>query len=104
VNVINHAKAGGGEPVIFKGIKAAGDFAIDHALTTCATTLSPRSKCTIALTFTPGAIGLLVGQLTITDNAANSPQIVSLRGRGHAPAASSPPAAQPPGLNHDPPD
>jgi len=89
VYVTNLAKTKGGDPVTFKGFQAAGNFTIDSALTTCAMTLAPRSRCAIALTFTPGSIGLLTGRLTITDNAANSPQIISLRGRGYAAKAAT---------------
>jgi len=34
------------------------------------------------VTFTPHAVGLETGTLTFTDNAGNSPQTVSLTGRG----------------------
>jgi hypothetical protein len=46
---------------------------------------APGASCAIALTFTPTAAGQLAATLTITDDAPNSPQSVSL-------VASAPPA------------
>jgi hypothetical protein len=62
---------------------ATGDFAV--ASTTCGLTLgaSPAS-CTISVTFTPESAGTLTGDISITDNATNSPQTVKLTGTGKA--------------------
>jgi Astacin (Peptidase family M12A)/Abnormal spindle-like microcephaly-assoc'd, ASPM-SPD-2-Hydin len=62
---------------------ASGDFAVKS--TTCGPTLgaSPAS-CTISVTFTPESAGALTGSISITDNAGNSPQTVSLTGTGKA--------------------
>jgi hypothetical protein len=62
---------------------ASGDFAVKA--TTCGPTLgaSPAS-CMISVTFTPEAAGTLTGDITITDNATNSPQTVKLTGTGKA--------------------
>jgi len=87
--VTNYVKKNAVNVVTFAGITAQGDFTLDSALTTCVGALSPRSRCAVALTFKPGAIGLRSGRLTINDNAANSPQIIILRGRGYAPTAAS---------------
>jgi photosystem II stability/assembly factor-like uncharacterized protein len=84
VTVANPDKTRGSSSVTFAGIQAGGDFKIVPALTTCGTALAPRSRCRIALTFTPGAAGLRIGRLTVRDNAANAPQVVVLRGRGRA--------------------
>ena len=55
-----------------------GDFAI--ITKTCGTSLAAGASCTITLTFTPTAVGLRTGTLTVTDNAAGSPHAVSLSG------------------------
>jgi Abnormal spindle-like microcephaly-assoc'd, ASPM-SPD-2-Hydin/Chitobiase/beta-hexosaminidase C-terminal domain len=57
-----------------------GDFAI--AATTCGATLAPAASCTVDVTFTPTARHTRSGTLTITDNAAGSPQSVALTGIG----------------------
>jgi hypothetical protein len=61
----------------------------NYALTTASAnpcmadqTLGPGSKCEIAITFTPTGLGVLPGTLTVTDNAHNSPQLVTLTGAG----------------------
>jgi hypothetical protein len=59
---------------------ASGDFAQTN---TCGTTLGPSpATCTISVTFTPESVGSLTGVITITDNATNSPQKVTLKGTG----------------------
>ena len=62
-------------------ISASGDFA---AADTCLPALSAGAGCTITVTFTPSAAGARSGILTITDNAASSPQTVGLTGTGVA--------------------
>jgi hypothetical protein len=44
--------------------------------------LAPAASCAINVTFTPTAAGSRTGLLTITDNAASSPQVVNLGGGG----------------------
>ncbi len=61
-------------------IKASGDFAI--ALNTCGATLAAGASCKFKVAFTPTQIGARTGAITITDNAANSPQSVPLTGTG----------------------
>jgi len=46
--------------------------------------LAAGASCTISVTFTPTAAGTRVAAVTITDDAANSPQTVSLAGVGGA--------------------
>ena len=66
---------------------ASGDFAISSD--TCSgTTVVPGSTCTIGVTFTPTQTGSLTGTLTIPDNAADSPRLVSLSGTGAQPVLS----------------
>jgi len=47
--------------------------------------LAAGSSCTISLTFTPGASGTRSANLTFTDNAADSPQTVTLSGTATVP-------------------
>jgi hypothetical protein len=61
------------------GITVTGDFA---ELNTCGASLAPASSCALNVTFTPTAAGSRTGLLTITDNAAGSPQVVNLGGGG----------------------
>jgi FG-GAP-like repeat/Abnormal spindle-like microcephaly-assoc'd, ASPM-SPD-2-Hydin len=61
-------------------ISATGDFAV--SATTCTTSLGPKSKCTISVTFTPAAKGTRTGMLTVSDSANNSPQKSGLTGTG----------------------
>jgi len=56
-----------------------------EATNTCAANLAAGSNCTISVTFTPTAVGTRTGSLTISDNALNSPQTVSLTGTGTGP-------------------
>src|SRR2546422_10943 len=65
-----------------------GDFAI-AAGNTCPTgagSVAPGASCTISISFTPAATGARTATVTITDDAAGSPQLVSLVGMGIAPA------------------
>jgi alpha-N-arabinofuranosidase len=49
---------------------------------TCAFALLPGQSCTISVRFAPTLIGAITGSLQINDNASNTPQVVSLSGRG----------------------
>jgi hypothetical protein len=73
-------------------LAAGSPYAIDPS-TTCGNpgALASGANCTIALTMTPASIGAqAAGTLTITDDAANTPQTVSLGGTGIAPTTVSP--------------
>ncbi len=76
----------------------SGDFAQSN---TCPSTLAARVSCTISVTFTPTATDSRSASVTITDNAAGSPQSVALSGTGVAglPGTGSDPYAQPPADN-----
>ncbi|HKV63404.1 MAG TPA: choice-of-anchor D domain-containing protein [Candidatus Acidoferrum sp.] len=67
-------------------IAASGDFAATSAgAAACPispATLAAGANCTINVTFTPTALGARAGNLTITDNATGSPQVVPLTGTG----------------------
>jgi hypothetical protein len=60
-------------------IATSGDF---KETNTCGTSLGPSLSCTVSVTFAPTSAEARTGSLTITDNAANSPQTVTLSGAG----------------------
>jgi len=59
------------------GITASTNFGQTN---TCNSTLASGANCTISVTFTPSQTGNLNGTLSVTDSAADSPQVVSLSG------------------------
>jgi uncharacterized repeat protein (TIGR01451 family) len=65
----------------------AGDFAFVSERCVTSGVLAAGSSCTIELSFTPSASGIRTATLSITDNAADSPQTVSLTGTGATPSA-----------------
>src|SRR5438876_137522 len=79
----------GSLPLRISNITITGTNAADFAQTnTCpsgSNTLAAGSSCTISLTFTPGASGARSATLTFTDNAADSPQTVTLSGTATVP-------------------
>jgi hypothetical protein len=62
-----------------------GDFALNNG---CPGSLAAGGNCSITFTFTPTAPGTRTAYINITDNAAGSPQTVTISGTGQAPAAS----------------
>ena len=77
----------GAAALTFKSVAASGDF---KATSTCGASVAVNASCTISVTFTPLATGTRTGTLTVTDNAANSPQSISLSGNGVAAIAIGP--------------
>ena len=67
-------------------VSASGDY----SQTNDCSILASGANCTIRVTFVPGTVGAANGAITIEDNAPSSPQVVSLSGRGLAPAQLSP--------------
>jgi hypothetical protein len=64
-------------------IAIAGANAADFAQTnTCAASLAPAAHCVLTVTFQPVAAGARAATVNITDNAAGSPQSISLTGTG----------------------
>ena len=55
-------------------------------------TLPAGSSCSASITFSPTLAGTRSAQLTVTDNAPNSPQQAPLTGTGTTPAGATPPA------------
>jgi phosphatidylserine/phosphatidylglycerophosphate/cardiolipin synthase-like enzyme len=73
----------------------SGSGAADFTATTnCGTSLAASASCTFTIAFAPQSSGTLTATITLTDNASNSPQTVTLTGGGTAvPAATLTPAA-----------
>jgi hypothetical protein len=75
----------GATPLTINSIAIAGTDPLDFKQTNNCLLLSPlaaNAACTINVTFTPAARGLLSGSVVITDNAQNSPQYILLSGTG----------------------
>ena len=58
-----------------------GDFSSSND---CGTTLAPSALCTITTTFTPTASGTRTASIVLTDDAPDSPQVISLSGQSLA--------------------
>ena len=75
LNLTNVSALGGTNP---------GDFAILNTTTTCTTgaVVAASGSCVLNLTFTPTALGARSAIITFTDNAADSPETLTLTGTG----------------------
>ena len=56
----------------------------------CGTSLGAGASCTVNVTFAPTAVKYYSSSLTITDNTATSPHVVSVTGNGYLPVKFSP--------------
>jgi hypothetical protein len=72
----------GGAPLLVQGIGVTGDFVVVAGSNTCGSSLAVNAACTMQIAFAPTAGGPRSGSLTVTDNAPNSPQTLSLTGSG----------------------
>jgi Protein of unknown function (DUF1573) len=72
--------------VIVTSVLASGGY----KQTDNCSTISPGQSCSVTVTFNPGTLGSINGAITINDNAASSPQVVSLSGVGIAPVQLTP--------------
>ncbi len=70
----------GGIPLTVGGASVTGDFAI--AASTCGSSVAAGANCTLTVTFSSTFAGARSGVLTLTDNAASSPQTLNLSGVG----------------------
>jgi hypothetical protein len=79
IKVTNNQKT----TLTFAGILASGDFSV-AASSTCSSgaPLGSAKTCNIDVRFTPTAMGVRTGTLTITDDASTSPQTAALSGTG----------------------
>jgi hypothetical protein len=57
---------------------------------TCGATLAATAQCTFTVKFAPTVSGTQTGSVSITDNAPNSPQTISLQGTGVLPVSVTP--------------
>jgi len=71
----------GNAPLDITSIVASRNF---YQQNNCGSQVLPGASCTIEVTFKPRQIGQINGTITVTDNAPNSPQPVSLSGVGTA--------------------
>ena len=62
-------------------LQISGDFAF-AGTGNCSGSVAAAASCTISVNFTPSATGTRTATVTITDNAAGSPQHISLTGSG----------------------
>ena len=75
----------GGGPLVLGGVDISGPGAADFSQTNdCPASLNAGASCSVAVTFTPSAEGPRSANLTLNDNADDSPQAVSLFGAGVA--------------------
>ncbi|MBI1740919.1 MAG: choice-of-anchor D domain-containing protein, partial [Candidatus Koribacter versatilis] len=63
-------------------IATSGDYHISN--NTCGATVAAGANCAVSVTLTPTKKGKRTGNLTFTDNAPTSPQVVSLTGVGQS--------------------
>lgn len=71
----------GSQTLHLTSLTVTGDYSQTN---TCGTTLNAGASCMITVTFTPTLPNTRTGTVTITDDAINSPQTVSLTGVGTA--------------------
>ena len=69
----------GSGTLMIQGIAASGSFLQTN---NCPAGLTAGASCTVNVTFAPSAPGNQSGTLSVSDNASNSPQAVSLSGAG----------------------
>jgi beta-propeller repeat-containing protein/centrosomal CEP192-like protein/ASPM-SPD-2-Hydin domain-containing protein len=81
----------GSAALSISSIAVSGDFAESN--NNCGTDVAAASSCTLSVTFTPTAEGTRSGQITIQDNAAGSPHVISLSGIGSSAVVTFAPAS-----------
>ena len=64
----------------FNNIYASGNFAVES--NTCGSSIAALASCSARITFSPTTTGSKTGTLSFSDDAANTPQTVSLAGTG----------------------
>ena len=73
----------GSDPLNISGIKLTGTNHGDFAKgSNCGTSLAVGKSCLIGVTFTPTAQGDRIALVSIADSSPDSPQLVTLEGRG----------------------
>jgi hypothetical protein len=83
--LISFVNQGNGNWIV-SSVTATGDFSVDNQCTAPLAPLippgGPNGSCYIGVIFAPTQAGVRTGTLTITDNAAGSPHVISLSGNG----------------------
>ncbi|MCX6353927.1 MAG: choice-of-anchor D domain-containing protein [Candidatus Aureabacteria bacterium] len=74
----------GTAPLSIFDISVSGEFS---ATDSCGDTLEPGDSCPLAVCFTPETLGPLSGMVTISDNAAGSPHLITMGGNGIPPGS-----------------
>jgi hypothetical protein len=80
----------GSSPLSIPSITTSGDFAQTNS---CGSSVPAAGNCTFSVTFTPTAGGLRSGSITLQDDAAGSPHVISLSGTGSGAVATLTPAS-----------
>jgi len=70
--------------LVIGSVAVSGDFSLSTVAKSCeaGTNVAVGKSCVIKVSFTPTQVGTRTGDVTITDNAGNSPQQVPLSGTG----------------------
>ena len=87
------AKGQSGQPILIESMAISAGFFVNDPNGCGNALLNPGQSCTFQVAFDPNATGDLTGQVTITDNAGNSPQTITLGGMGMAGKLSFSPAS-----------
>ncbi len=80
----------GSAPLTISNITVTGDFSETD---NCSSGVASASNCTLSVTFTPTQAGSESGSITVEDNAAGSPHVISLAGNGFGPEANLSPSS-----------
>lgn len=79
----------GSATLTISGVSITGTNAADFSQTNnCSTLAAVSGSCTIQVTFTPTTVGSRSASISVSDNAAPSPQTVALTGTGIVPQVS----------------
>jgi hypothetical protein len=68
--------------LLIQSILVTGDYSVAPGSNTCGASVAPFSACTMQVVFTPTTTGPRSGRLTVTDNASNPSQTLTLTGTG----------------------
>lgn len=74
----------GSATLTITAVTITGTNASDFTRTTTCTSVAPAGTCSITVTFKPAATGSRTANVSVTDNAAGSPQSIPLTGTGTA--------------------
>jgi hypothetical protein len=83
----------GTAPLFFNAVLQGGQDPLDFNLPDdqcVGTTIAPGTSCTLTAVFNPTATGSRIATITVADNAANSPQTITLTGTGTSTSGPTP--------------